>query len=106
MRLPECRVIVQQQALYQELWRKYRMTDQILFDRRMAERRRGALYGGPERRRKERRRTLTPDERTMWTDLRHPLLYRDGEQARWSSQIAEAWAVYWSVGGLEQAGKW
>src|SRR3990172_6075895 len=95
MRLPECRIIVQryQGALYKALRQKFRGAGPVIVDGRHVERRRCGAYTGVERRRGERRRPLTPDQRAMWTELRHLVLYRSGESLpAWSPRIAEAWA--------------
>jgi hypothetical protein len=79
----ECLVIVQrhQQRLFAALRRRYAGTAEVLFDRRLGERRRGGRHEGVERRATDRRRVLEPTERAAWTELRHLQVLRGGARA-------------------------
>ena len=89
MRLPERLIIVQryQPRLYETLRQKHTGIGQVVVDRRVGERRRSTAHEGVERRGRERRRPLTPDERASWTELRHLTRIRSsvgGDAAPWS----------------------
>ena len=86
MERSECLVIVQrhQHALYSKLQRTYRGSAEVVFDRRLGERRRGGPYEGADRRRQDRRRPLESAQRAAWTDLRHLQVVRTGGVAVFS----------------------
>ena len=83
MERSECLVIVQrhQHDLYARLQRTYRGSAEVVFDRRVGERRRGGPFEGADRRRQDRRRPLEPAQRAAWTDLRHLQVFRGGVAA-------------------------
>ena len=83
MATPACLIIVQryQPELYEKLRREHRGAAEVIFDRRVGERRRGRHYSGEDTRRQDSRRRLTPAEHAQWAELRYLVVYRSADAA-------------------------
>ncbi len=81
MAAPACLIIVQRyhRDLYERLRAQRAPGVDVIIDRRRGEHRQGGPYTGLERRCTERRRPSTPEERALWSELRHLLVSRRGE---------------------------
>jgi hypothetical protein len=77
MATPACLIIVKRyhHDLYEKLRREHRGAVEVIFDRRVGERRRGRPYSGEDTRRQDSRRRLTPAEHAQWAELRYLVVY-------------------------------
>jgi hypothetical protein len=81
MSAPASLIIVQRyhRDLYERLRAQRGPGVDVIIDRRRDERRQGGPYAGVERRAGQRRRSPTPEERALWSELRHFLVTRRAE---------------------------